>query len=78
MKFINFPFIAIIKIYKYLVSPLFPNSCKFEPTCSNYAIECFTKFNFFKAFFKTLVRILKCNPWFNTGGYDYPSKKEIK
>ena len=78
MKFINFPFIAINKNLQIFNKSFFYNSCKFEPTCSNYAIECFTKFNFFKAFYKTLVRILKCNPWFNTGGYDYPSKKEIK
>lgn len=76
MKYINFPIILIIKIYRFFISPFFPNSCKFEPTCSGYALECFKNYNFMKAFLMSFIRILKCNPWFNTGGYDHPIKKE--
>ena len=43
--------------------------CRYSPTCSNYAIGCYEKFNFFKASFLTLFRILRCNPLFR-GGYD--------
>lgn len=43
--------------------------CKYYPTCSNYALQCFEKFNFFKALFLSGIRILKCNP-FSKGGYD--------
>ena len=75
MKYINLPFIVIIKVYRFLISPFFPNSCKFEPTCSTYALECFKNYNFFKATYKSFLRILKCNPWFNTGGYD-PIERE--
>ena len=78
MRLINLPFIVLIQFYRYLISPFFPNSCKFEPTCSCYALECFRNYNVVKALFKTFLRILKCNPWFNTGGYDYPSKKDSK
>ena len=78
MKAINYPIIVLIKLYKFFLSPFFLNSCKFEPTCSSYALECFKKFNFFKAFYKSSIRILKCNPWFKTGGYDDINKKEIK
>ena len=56
-----------------------PNSkrCKYVPSCSNYAKESFEKFNFFKAFFLTIWRLLRCNP-FSKGGFDpVPlSKKE--
>ena len=74
----NYPVILLIKFYKFFLSPFFYNKCKFEPTCSTYALNCFREFNFFTATFKSIIRIIKCNPWFNTGGYDYPSKKEIK
>ena len=78
IQIINFPVILIIKFYKYFISPFFYNSCKFEPSCSCYALECFRKFNFLKASYKTILRILKCNPWFGNGGIDNPVKKEIK
>lgn len=43
--------------------------CKYSPTCSNYAIEAYQKFNFFKASFLTFYRIIRCNP-LSKGGYD--------
>tara|TARA_B100000941_G_C28501180_1_gene554323 strand:- start:1202 stop:1435 length:234 start_codon:yes stop_codon:yes gene_type:complete len=69
-------FIALIKIYRFVLSPFFPNSCKFHPTCSSYALICFHKFSFFKALRKSVIRLLKCNPWFNTGGIDDPIEGE--
>ena len=76
MKILNNLIVIIIKIYKIFVSPLFVNSCKFEPTCSTYAIKCFENYNFLKATLKSLVRIIKCNPWFGNGGIDDPIKKK--
>ena len=49
MRVINYFFIYLIKGYKFLLSPLFYNSCKFEPSCSTYCMECFEKYNFIKA-----------------------------
>lgn len=43
--------------------------CKYNPSCSNYAIGAYEKFNFFTASFLTFYRILRCNP-FSKGGYD--------
>jgi len=73
---INYPFILLIKIYKFFLSPFFYNSCKFEPSCSTYALKCYMNYNFIKATYKALFRILKCNPWFNTGGIDNPIEEE--
>ena len=58
----------------FFLSPFFYNSCKFEPSCSTYALKCYINYNFVKATYKTFIRILKCNPWFKTGGHD-PVKK---
>ena len=44
-------------------------TCKYEPTCSNYAIDCYNNYNFFYATILTIWRILRCNP-FSKGGYD--------
>ena len=62
-------FISIIKIYQRFISPLFPSSCKFSPTCSRYGIEAINKYGAFKGLALTIKRILRCNP-FSKGGYD--------
>lgn len=62
-------FIYVIKVYQKIISPMFPSSCRFYPTCSNYAIDSFAKYGVFKGFAKSVWRILRCNP-FNKGGYD--------
>tara|TARA_B100000575_G_scaffold133395_1_gene106272 strand:- start:13880 stop:14101 length:222 start_codon:yes stop_codon:yes gene_type:complete len=70
MKKIFLPVILFtIFIYQKLLSPLTPPSCKFSPTCSNYAIDAFKKHPLLKAFNLILLRILKCHPW-SKGGYD--------
>ena len=61
--------ILLIKAYQYLLSPLFPNSCRFYPTCSHYCIEAFKEHGFFKGVYLGAKRILKCNPLFE-GGFD--------
>ena len=76
MKFINQIFIIPIKLYKFFLSPFFYNSCKFEPSCSSYCLECFEKYNFVKALFKSTLRIIRCNPWFGHGGHDPVEKKD--
>ncbi len=62
-------FIKLIKAYQYFISPLLKKNCKFIPSCSSYAIEAFKKHGILKAFFLSLVRICKCQP-FCKGGYD--------
>ncbi|MFC2139377.1 membrane protein insertion efficiency factor YidD [Bacteroidota bacterium] len=62
-------FVFIIKLYQKLISPLFPPSCRFYPTCSEYAVQSFSKHGVIKGGSKAVWRILRCNP-FNKGGYD--------
>ena len=61
--------VFLIKLYQKLLSPLFPPSCRFSPTCSEYAVQAITKYGIFKGTIKSIWRILRCNP-FNSGGYD--------
>ena len=70
--------IALIKFYRKYLSPLKGRPCcKYYPTCSQYAIEAYEKYGFFKGTFLTVWRILRCNP-FSKGGYDPVPYKEIK
>ncbi|MFZ6032394.1 MAG: membrane protein insertion efficiency factor YidD [Melioribacter sp.] len=62
-------FIYLIKFYQKAISPMFPPSCRFYPTCSEYSVQAFTKYGVIKGGVKTIWRILRCNP-FNKGGYD--------
>ncbi len=66
--------IFIIKIYKMFISPYIGRSCRYVPSCSEYAIEAVEKFGFTKGLVLSAKRILRCQP-FCKGGYD-PAIKE--
>ncbi|MBO0723089.1 MAG: membrane protein insertion efficiency factor YidD [Blastocatellia bacterium] len=61
--------IFIIRIYKYTLSPLLPPTCRFTPSCSEYALEAISKYGFWKGSYLGLKRLLRCHP-FCPGGYD--------
>ncbi|MEN8189832.1 MAG: membrane protein insertion efficiency factor YidD [Thermodesulfobacteriota bacterium] len=61
--------LLIIKGYRYLISPLFPPSCRFTPTCSSYALTAIECHGVFKGGYMAVRRILRCHP-FSPGGYD--------
>ncbi|OQA68698.1 MAG: putative membrane protein insertion efficiency factor [Ignavibacteria bacterium ADurb.Bin266] len=63
------PFILLIKIYQLFVSPLFPSSCRYTPTCSHYTAEALKKYGLFKGGWLGIKRILRCHPW-GGSGYD--------
>ena len=76
INFATYILIKLIKLYKYLVSPLFGPSCRYLPTCSEYSIDALKTFGFFKGLLLSMKRILSCHPW-SDGGFD-PIKKKIK
>ena len=71
--------IKLIKLYKYLISPILGNSCRYLPTCSDYSIEAFKTHGFFKGLFLSLKRILSCHPIkFLGGGEGFDPVKKMK
>tara|TARA_X000000950_G_scaffold54505_1_gene65098 strand:- start:91 stop:282 length:192 start_codon:yes stop_codon:yes gene_type:complete len=56
-------FILPIRFYRYFISPMFPPSCRFHPTCSAYAIDVIQKFGVIKGSYLAIIRISKCHPW---------------
>jgi putative membrane protein insertion efficiency factor len=60
---------APIVLYQRLISPALPRRCKFEPTCSAYAIQALREFGILRGLVLATWRVLRCNP-FSHGGYD--------
>lgn len=68
---------ALIKAYKYLISPLLGPRCRFYPSCSSYGLEAIQIHGAAKGSYLTLRRLLKCHP-FHEGGFDPVPKKLSK
>ncbi|MDR0582585.1 MAG: membrane protein insertion efficiency factor YidD [Prevotellaceae bacterium] len=68
LKRLAFPLILAVKLYQWCISPLKPPTCRFTPTCSQYAIEALKKHGLLKGAWLALRRILRCHPW---GGCGY-------
>lgn len=67
--FVKMLLIGIIRFYQRAISPLLPNSCRFYPTCSEYAVQAVEKYGVLKGLYMGIKRVLKCHP-FHPGGYD--------
>jgi hypothetical protein len=61
--------IGLIRLYQRFISPLFPPSCRFQPTCSNYAIDAYRLHGLFGGTWRTIYRLGRCHPW-HPGGHD--------
>ena len=70
MKLINHFFVLLIKFYKYFISPFFPFSCRYQPTCSEYFMDCFKQNGILKGLLLGIKRILRCHPIKILGGGD--------
>lgn len=68
-RIFSYLLIIPIKIYQIIISPLLGPSCRFTPTCSQYAVEAIQKYGPFKGSWLSFKRILKCHPW-GGSGYD--------
>jgi hypothetical protein len=63
-KIIRFPFILLIRLYQILLSPLLgANKCRYQPTCSHYAIGAIEEWGVLKGGYMAVKRILRCHPW---------------
>jgi len=61
--------LQLLRGYKWAISPLFPPSCRYVPTCSEYAMEAVERYGAVRGSLKTLARLLRCHP-LARGGYD--------
>ena len=63
------PLIWLLRIYKYAISPMLGRSCRFHPSCSEYAIEALERHGPVKGLILAVRRVGRCHPW-HPGGYD--------
>lgn len=77
-KILIYPVVLLIRGYQYLISPLFPSTCRYEPTCSHYSIEALQKHGLFKGGWLSIKRIFSCHPWGGSGYDPVPEKDEKK
>lgn len=61
--------VLLIKLYRYALSPLLGNNCRFHPSCSVYAVEAIQKYGPWRGTWLAVKRIGRCHPW-SHGGYD--------
>lgn len=68
-RLIILPFKILIRLYQLVISPLMPAACRFEPTCSTYALQALDKHGIIKGSWLAIKRIASCHPW-GKSGYD--------
>lgn len=75
-KIIRQLFVFPIRVYQWTLSPLLgANKCRFQPTCSHYAVEAIEEWGIFKGTYLAVRRILRCHPW-GGFGHDPVPKRE--
>ena len=75
-KVLIFPFVLLVKFYQVAISPFFPASCRYSPTCSNYTLEALEKHGPFKGGWLAVKRIFSCHPRGGQGYDPVPDKKK--
>lgn len=68
LKLLSSLIIGIFRLYQLLISPILPNVCRYNPTCSTYGIQAVKKYGAFKGTYLALKRISTCHPW---GGHGH-------
>ncbi|RFD27243.1 membrane protein insertion efficiency factor YidD [Mycobacterium uberis] len=61
--------VFLIQFYRYVMSPLRPATCRFVPTCSQYAVDALTEYGLIRGGWLAMARLAKCGPWYR-GGWD--------
>jgi putative membrane protein insertion efficiency factor len=74
-KVLIFPFVLLVKFYQVAISPFFPSSCRYSPTCSHYTLEALKKHGLLKGGWLAIKRISSCHPWGGKGYDPVPEKK---
>ena len=61
--------VRLIEVYRHMISPFRPASCRFTPTCSQYAVDALAEYGLLRGGWMTVARLARCGPW-HPGGWD--------
>jgi len=70
-------FFVLIRIYQLIISPYLGKHCRFEPSCSTYALQAIQHYGPIRGMWFSMLRLLRCQPWAKAGHDPIPFKKEI-
>jgi putative membrane protein insertion efficiency factor len=74
-KILVFPLIVLVRIYQLVISPIFPATCRYTPTCSHYTVEALKEWGPIKGTYLSVKRIASCHPRGGFGNDPVPKKK---
>lgn len=72
------PFIGLVRVYQYAVSPWLGGNCRFEPTCSQYTIEALERYGVLRGGWLAIRRIGRCHPWGGSGYDPVPEEDDAR
>jgi hypothetical protein len=72
----KWPLLAVLHAYRSLIAPLLPKACRYEPSCSAYAVEAVSKHGAIRGSWLTVKRLARCHPWGGTGPDPVPAPSE--
>jgi len=73
---LRLPVLGLLRLYRLAVSPLTPASCKYHPSCSQYALDAVRRFGVLRGSVLAAWRLLRCNPW-SHGGVDHAADQSL-
>ena len=73
-KILISPFVLLVRVYQLIISPLFPATCRYTPSCSTYTIQALKEWGLFKGLYLSAKRILSCRPGGHHGHDPVPKK----
>ena len=76
VRFFSYPFVFLVRFYQVAISPYTPSTCRYQPTCSHFAIEALQKHGLLYGGWLSLKRIISCHPWGGSGYDPVPDKKK--
>jgi len=75
-RLLAYPALALVHLYRLLLSPFFGGRCRYYPSCSQYALDALGQYGFLKGTVLAAWRLLRCNPW-SHGGVDHARDQKV-
>jgi hypothetical protein len=73
---VRYAAMSVVYVWRWTLGPLFAGSCKYHPSCSQYALDALRTYGFFRGSVLAGWRLLRCNPW-SHGGVDFVSDQKV-